>query len=121
VITVVELPALAVLGFWFVGELASGFLQVGSADAAGVAYWAHIGGFAFGLVVMPILNRIVPAITPEPSRDGGFFDGPQEQPGGYPSPYGQPPPARRYGSFWPTRRPDPPDPTGIHFEDGPRR
>lgn len=51
-IRVAELPALIVLGFWFLLQLVSG---VGSLTAGaareGVAWWAHIGGFAAGIAV----------------------------------------------------------------------
>ena len=42
--------AIYFLGFWIVQQLVSGFgsLGVATADTSGVAYWAHIGGFAFG-------------------------------------------------------------------------
>lgn len=48
-----ELPAILVLGFWFVLQLFSGVASLGAhtADSGGVAFWAHIGGFAVGLVV----------------------------------------------------------------------
>jgi membrane associated rhomboid family serine protease len=49
---VVQLPALVYLGFWFVSQLFNGFLALGAMDMAqtgGVAWWAHIGGFVFGL------------------------------------------------------------------------
>ena len=53
--TVVELPALIVLGFWF-------FMQIANATQAwnlnidgGVAWWAHVGGFAAGALLMPFL------------------------------------------------------------------
>jgi membrane associated rhomboid family serine protease len=51
-VTIVELPALWVLGFWFVEQVLFGWLDLGSAgaDGGGVAYFAHIGGFAFGLL-----------------------------------------------------------------------
>ena len=47
------LPAGAVLLFWFIGQLFSGIgsLGFGSAATGGVAWWAHIGGFAFGWLV----------------------------------------------------------------------
>ena len=47
------LPAGVVLLFWFVGQLFSGLgsITVGSAATGGVAWWAHIGGFAFGWLV----------------------------------------------------------------------
>ncbi len=48
-----ELPAVLVLGFWFVLQLFSGVASLGArtADSGGVAFWAHIGGFAAGLAV----------------------------------------------------------------------
>lgn len=44
-------PSFVVLGLWFVLQLFSGFLSIGAADQGGVAFWAHIGGFVFGLLV----------------------------------------------------------------------
>ncbi|MDG2449246.1 MAG: rhomboid family intramembrane serine protease [Saprospiraceae bacterium] len=54
----VRVSALVFLGFWFVEQLMSGIggLSVVSAQAAGVAWWAHIGGFIFGLAY-GFLNR----------------------------------------------------------------
>ena len=48
---VIALPAMLVLGLWFVLQLFSGSLSIG-ATGGGVAWWAHIGGFAFGMLVM---------------------------------------------------------------------
>jgi len=47
-----RVPALLFLGFWIIQQLISGFASLGpeTADTAGVAWWAHIGGFAFGVV-----------------------------------------------------------------------
>jgi len=44
-------PALVFLGLWFIQQLFSGFGSLGPTNAAseGVAWWAHIGGFVFGL------------------------------------------------------------------------
>lgn len=47
----VYLPALLLLGFWFVMQLFDGFLSIGS-TGGGVAYFAHIGGFVAGALVM---------------------------------------------------------------------
>jgi membrane associated rhomboid family serine protease len=47
-ITWVELPAAVVLGAWFVLQLFSGVGNLGTGVNGGVAYWAHVGGFAFG-------------------------------------------------------------------------
>ncbi|MBK8557970.1 MAG: rhomboid family intramembrane serine protease [Lewinellaceae bacterium] len=51
--TVVYFPAWAFLGFWFAQQLLSGMgaLGMNGVDAGGVAWWAHIGGFAFGALV----------------------------------------------------------------------
>ena len=49
---VVALPAVAVLGFWIVLQLFSGVGSIAqTADTGGVAYMAHIGGFAAGLLM----------------------------------------------------------------------
>ncbi len=53
------LPAGAVLLFWFVAQLFSGVGSIASGSAAtgGVAWWAHIGGFAFGWIVARFVRR----------------------------------------------------------------
>jgi len=52
---VVALPAMVVLGLWFVLQFFSGALTLGtSAVTGGVAFWAHVGGFAFGALAMRI-------------------------------------------------------------------
>ena len=48
-----RLPAMIVLGLWFVEQLAFGYFDVNSGgEAGGVAYFAHIGGFVFGLLAI---------------------------------------------------------------------
>ncbi|MDX2162835.1 MAG: rhomboid family intramembrane serine protease [bacterium] len=52
-----EVPALIVLGLWFVLQLVSGFGSLGAAEyGGGVAFFAHIGGFIAGVVLTLILN-----------------------------------------------------------------
>src|SRR5262249_13067739 len=47
---IVEIPAILLLGFWFLMQLFSGVGSLGPATAdGGVAFWAHITGFAVGL------------------------------------------------------------------------
>jgi len=47
-----EVPALIVLGYWFVLQLVSGAASLGAQTAeSGVAFFAHIGGFAAGAIV----------------------------------------------------------------------
>jgi membrane associated rhomboid family serine protease len=48
----IEVPALVVLGFWFVLQLIDGIGSLGLAGAeGGVAFFAHIGGFVAGVIV----------------------------------------------------------------------
>jgi membrane associated rhomboid family serine protease len=58
--TILELPAMLVLGFWFVQQLAFGYFDVANptgGSSGGVAYFAHIGGFLFGLLVIKLFAR----------------------------------------------------------------
>jgi membrane associated rhomboid family serine protease len=49
----IEVPAFLFLGFWFLFQLWSGGVAVTHPEAeGGVAFFAHIGGFAFGLVTV---------------------------------------------------------------------
>ena len=50
--TVIELPALIVLGFWFLLQLLPAFSEPVMDGGGGVAYFAHIGGFVFGLLAI---------------------------------------------------------------------
>ena len=53
---VVAVPALVLLGIWFVFQFIAGTMSFGS-GSGGVAWWAHIAGFAFGFIVMGLMNR----------------------------------------------------------------
>ena len=58
-ITVRELPAVLILGLWFVLQLFSGVGSLGVTDAqdmGGVAYFAHIGGFIAGMALIVLLG-----------------------------------------------------------------
>jgi membrane associated rhomboid family serine protease len=53
--TIVELPAVLILGFWFVEQVLFGYFDLNSAgNNGGVAYFAHVGGFAFGLLAIKL-------------------------------------------------------------------
>lgn len=47
-----RVPALLFLGFWIISQFQSGVgsLHVDTAETDGIAYWAHIGGFVYGVV-----------------------------------------------------------------------
>jgi membrane associated rhomboid family serine protease len=49
----VEIPALIFLGIWFITQIYSGVLALAgtAGDWGGVAWWAHVGGFLFGLLM----------------------------------------------------------------------
>ena len=51
------LPASLLLGFWFVLQLFNGLLTLGLADMGGTAFWAHIGGFVFGVLIGWLINK----------------------------------------------------------------
>jgi membrane associated rhomboid family serine protease len=56
----VEIPAVIFLGFWFVTQLFSGLSSLGTASGmqmGGIAWWAHVGGFVFGLLLVRLFSR----------------------------------------------------------------
>lgn len=55
-IRIVTLPALIVLGGWFVLQLFSGLASLG-VETGGVAFFAHIGGFVAGMILVNIFRR----------------------------------------------------------------
>jgi hypothetical protein len=57
IFTLVEVPAVLFLGFWFVSQLFSGRIALHGADMSGVAWWAHIGGFVFGMLAVRLFVR----------------------------------------------------------------
>jgi len=53
--TSIALPAWMMLGYWFLIQLASGLLSAG--EMGGVAFWAHVGGFVAGVVLIKPFAR----------------------------------------------------------------
>lgn len=51
------IPAPIFLGLWFLIQLLQGSFSVGATEATGVAWWAHIGGFAAGFVIAWALGK----------------------------------------------------------------
>jgi membrane associated rhomboid family serine protease len=58
-VTIVQLPALVVLGAWFLLQLLPAFSQPVAEGGGGVAYFAHVGGFVFGLLVIKLFANKV--------------------------------------------------------------
>ena len=59
-VTLIEIPALVLLAIWFVLQFIPALGQVATPEAgggAGIAYFAHVGGFIFGLATIRLLVR----------------------------------------------------------------
>jgi membrane associated rhomboid family serine protease len=48
-------PAIVFLGLWFILQLFEGVMSFGGADVSGVAFWAHVGGFVAGMVMVKLV------------------------------------------------------------------
>jgi membrane associated rhomboid family serine protease len=53
----IDVPAWMLLIVWFAIQLLSGWGTLGAASGPGVAFWAHVGGFVAGLVLIPLVKR----------------------------------------------------------------
>jgi membrane associated rhomboid family serine protease len=67
---VIQVPAFIFLGIWFLTQFVNGVaaLNVETAQSAGVAFWAHIGGFVTGVVVAIVIGAIRPEPPPREAR-----------------------------------------------------
>ena len=52
IITVIELPAVLLLGAWFVWQLVQGLGSLALSSSVSVAFFAHVGGFVAGMALM---------------------------------------------------------------------
>ena len=50
-LTFIEVPAVVFLGIWAAQQLLNGYAPLGASGAGDVAWFAHLGGFAFGAAV----------------------------------------------------------------------
>lgn len=57
IFTLVEVPAFVYLAFWFISQLFSGLMSFEGADSSGIAWWAHVGGFVFGIISSLLFAR----------------------------------------------------------------
>ncbi|MEA1991010.1 MAG: rhomboid family intramembrane serine protease, partial [Thermodesulfobacteriota bacterium] len=51
----IEIPAFVFLGFWIFFQFLS---AASSAQAGGIAWWAHIGGFIFGIIFLKLFQLL---------------------------------------------------------------
>ena len=51
----VRMPAVIMIGYWFVIQLLSGWASLAVPVAGGTAWWAHVGGFVAGLLLIRLL------------------------------------------------------------------
>ena len=57
-IQIIRLPAIVLIGFWFLLQLLSGIFELGlGTDGGGVAYFAHIGGFVAGIILVLLMTK----------------------------------------------------------------
>ena len=60
IFTIIEIPAILFLIFWFLSQLYSGLFAMGGSAGSGIAWWAHIGGFLFGVIMVFLFRRRTP-------------------------------------------------------------
>ena len=56
-LTSVALPAWTMLGYWLLLQFVSGLTTLGGEPGGGVAFWAHVGGFVAGAVLVKLFAR----------------------------------------------------------------
>ncbi len=54
-VTTIAVPAVFMLGYWFLLQVIGGFGSVGA--KGGVAFWAHVGGFAAGAALVMLFRK----------------------------------------------------------------
>jgi membrane associated rhomboid family serine protease len=55
-VTRVALPAYLMLGYWFLIQILGGLPKLAGGAAGGVAFWAHVGGFVAGALLVPLFK-----------------------------------------------------------------
>ena len=70
IVRLITVPAVILLGLWFVMQLLSALAA--QAGEPGVALWAHVGGFALGMLLVPLFRRAGVAML-QPARSGSFL------------------------------------------------
>lgn len=60
IIRLIEVPAAVYLGFWFLSQFFTGFASIAkeTGEEGGVAWWAHVGGFVAGVVLVKVFGMV---------------------------------------------------------------
>ncbi len=77
-VRLISVPAVLMLGLWFLLQLASGLAA--APDESGVAFWAHVGGFVLGALLVPVFRRSDVAML-QPRRSRPFAAAPPRRRG----------------------------------------
>jgi membrane associated rhomboid family serine protease len=56
-IFVIPIPAVIILGYWFLLQFLAGINALGASASGGVAVWAHVGGFLLGMLLTALVRR----------------------------------------------------------------
>jgi membrane associated rhomboid family serine protease len=72
ILRIITVPAWIMLGLWFAAQLVSGLF---STSGAGVAFWAHVGGFVTGMVLLLVMRPGGLALL-QPPRTARFIAAP---------------------------------------------
>jgi membrane associated rhomboid family serine protease len=64
-VTITQIPAALLIGFWFVIQLFSQIGSVADVQSGGVAYMAHVGGFIFGAIFARLFERFRDTSAPD--------------------------------------------------------
>lgn len=71
----IRIPAVVFAGIWFGFQVLQGSMDVARPDmAASVAWWAHIGGFAFGALVALMVRALMPTPQTRVTRWSDMYD-----------------------------------------------
>lgn len=54
---IIRIPAVIILGYWILIQILSAYAEYGSKTGAGIAWFAHIGGFVAGLVLIVVMKK----------------------------------------------------------------
>lgn len=71
----VEVPAVIYLGVWFFSQFSNGMMGMSMSVSGGIAYWAHVGGFASGFVLVRSFSRHTQTVRTQPPAGNRYQSG----------------------------------------------